>query len=597
MPLYQAPIRDYQFVLHEVLNTGQYANLPSFADASDDLMNAILEEAAKLAQEVLLPLNQVGDEQGCKLENGIVRTPDGFAEAYKQMVEGGWPSLTGDTAYDGQGLPNVLATAVNEMISSSNMAFAMYPGLSHGVYSALHHHGSDELKKTYLPNLVSGEWTGTMNLTEPHCGTDLGLLRSKAVPQADGTFKISGQKIFISAGDHEMASNIIHLVLARVEGGPEGVGGISLFVVPKYLIQEDGSLSGKRNGVSVGSLEKKMGIHGNATCVLNYDDAVGFIVGEENKGLRAMFTMMNEARLGVGMQGIAQSEIAYQNARDYALERVQGRSLTGPKNPEKPADPLIVHPDVRRILMTIRSFNEGARALMLWTALQGDLSHLSDDEAVRELGDDMMALLTPVIKGHFTDIGFANCVDAQQVYGGHGYIDEQGMGQFVRDARIAQIYEGANGVQALDLVGRKLAMKGGRPVLTFSKMVDDAIAEAEADETLSFAIAPMKAAKKDFDEATGWFMENALKNFDHAGAGSTDFMHLLGRLAVGFMWLKLCKVAQSQLAAGSTDAEFYQTKLTLAQFYMERLLPETAVNLARIKTGADTMMSLPAEAF
>lgn len=597
MPLYQAPIRDYQFVLHEVLNTGQYANLPSFADASDDLMNAILEEAAKLAQEVLLPLNQVGDEQGCKLENGIVRTPDGFAEAYKQMVEGGWPSLTGDTAYDGQGLPNVLATAVNEMISSSNMAFAMYPGLSHGVYSALHHHGSDELKKTYLPNLVSGEWTGTMNLTEPHCGTDLGLLRSKAVPQADGTFKISGQKIFISAGDHEMASNIIHLVLARVEGGPEGVGGISLFVVPKYLIQEDGSLSGERNGVSVGSLEKKMGIHGNATCVLNYDDAVGFIVGEENKGLRAMFTMMNEARLGVGMQGIAQSEIAYQNARDYALERVQGRSLTGPKNPEKPADPLIVHPDVRRILMTIRSFNEGARALMLWTALQGDLSHLSDNEAVRELGDDMMALLTPVIKGHFTDIGFANCVDAQQVYGGHGYIDEQGMGQFVRDARIAQIYEGANGVQALDLVGRKLAMKGGRPVLTFSKMVDDAIAEAEADEALSFAIAPMKAAKKDFDEATGWFMENALKNFDHAGAGSTDFMHLLGRLAVGFMWLKLCKVAQSQLAAGSTDAEFYQTKLTLAQFYMERLLPETAVNLARIKTGADTMMSLPAEAF
>ncbi|MFT6490264.1 MAG: alkylation response protein AidB-like acyl-CoA dehydrogenase [Parvibaculaceae bacterium] len=597
MPLYQAPIRDYQFVLHEVLNTGQYANLPSFADASDDLMNAILEEAAKLAQEVLLPLNQVGDEQGCKLENGIVRTPDGFAEAYKQMVDGGWPSLTGDTAYDGQGLPNVLATAVNEMISSSNMAFAMYPGLSHGVYSALHHHGSDELKKTYLPNLVSGEWTGTMNLTEPHCGTDLGLLRSKAVPQADGTFKISGQKIFISAGDHEMASNIIHLVLARVEGGPEGVGGISLFVVPKYLIQEDGSLSGERNGVSVGSLEKKMGIHGNATCVLNYDDAVGFIVGEENKGLRAMFTMMNEARLGVGMQGIAQSEIAYQNARDYALERVQGRSLTGPKNPEKPADPLIVHPDVRRILMTIRSFNEGARALMLWTALQGDLSHLSDDESVRELGDDMMALLTPVIKGHFTDIGFANCVDAQQVYGGHGYIDEQGMGQFVRDARIAQIYEGANGVQALDLVGRKLAMKGGRPVLTFSKMVDDAIAEAEADEALSFAIAPMKAAKKDFDEATGWFMENALKNFDHAGAGSTDFMHLLGRLAVGFMWLKLCKVAQSQLAAGSTDAEFYQTKLTLAQFYMERLLPETAVNLTRIKTGADTMMSLPAEAF
>ncbi|MDF1686475.1 MAG: acyl-CoA dehydrogenase C-terminal domain-containing protein [Parvibaculaceae bacterium] len=597
MPLYQAPIRDYQFVLHEVLNTGQYANLPSFADASDDLMNAILEEAAKLAQEVLLPLNQVGDEQGCKLENGIVRTPDGFAEAYKQMVDGGWPSLTGDTAYDGQGLPNVLATAVNEMISSSNMAFAMYPGLSHGVYSALHHHGSDELKKTYLPNLVSGEWTGTMNLTEPHCGTDLGLLRSKAVPQADGTFKISGQKIFISAGDHEMASNIIHLVLARVEGGPEGVGGISLFVVPKYLIQEDGSLSGERNGVSVGSLEKKMGIHGNATCVLNYDDAVGFIVGEENKGLRAMFTMMNEARLGVGMQGIAQSEIAYQNARDYALERVQGRSLTGPKNPEKPADPLIVHPDVRRILMTIRSFNEGARALMLWTALQGDLSHLSDDESVRELGDDMMALLTPVIKGHFTDIGFANCVDAQQVYGGHGYIDEQGMGQFVRDARIAQIYEGANGVQALDLVGRKLAMKGGRPVLTFSKMVDDAIAEAEADEALSFAIAPMKAAKKDFDEATGWFMENALKNFDHAGAGSTDFMHLLGRLAVGFMWLRLCKVAQSQLAAGSTDAEFYQTKLTLAQFYMERLLPETAVNLTRIKTGADTMMSLPAEAF
>ncbi len=402
----------------------------------------------------------------------MVTTPTGFKEAYKLLVDGGWPALVADTQYGGQGLPNALGVIFNEMVSSANMAFGMYPGLSHGAYSALSQHGTPEQKEKYLPKLVTGEWTGTMNLTEPHCGTDLGLLRSKAVPVGDGSYRISGQKIFISAGEHDLAENILHLVLARIEGAPAGVKGISLFLVPKFLVNDDGSL-GNRNGVSCGSLEEKMGIHGNATCVLNYDEAIGWLVGEEHKGLRAMFTMMNEARLGVGLQGLSQSEVAYQNAVTYALERLQGRSLTGTTAEDKPADPLIVHPDIRRMLLDIKSFNEGARALLVWTAMHGDLSHRSDDEKTREFGDDMMALLTPVLKGYFTDRGFMNAVDAQQVYGGHGYIGEWGMEQFVRDARIAMIYEGANGVQALDLVGRKLAQNGGRAVFAFFKAVDD----------------------------------------------------------------------------------------------------------------------------
>ncbi|MDP1626496.1 MAG: acyl-CoA dehydrogenase C-terminal domain-containing protein [Parvibaculum sp.] len=597
MPTYKAPLREYRFLLNELLDFSQYADLPGFADAPADLVDAILEEAAKLTEEVLLPLNQVGDREGCKLENGVVTTPTGFKEAYKTLVDGGWPALVADTAYGGQGLPNALGVIFNEMVSSANMAFGMYPGLSHGAYSALSQHGTDEQKKKYLPKLVTGEWTGTMNLTEPHCGTDLGLLRTKAVPVGDGSFKISGQKIFISAGEHDLADNILHLVLARIEGAPAGVKGISLFLVPKFLVNDDGSL-GNRNGVSCGSLEEKMGIHGNATCVLNYDEAIGWLVGEEHKGLRAMFTMMNEARLGVGLQGLSQSEAAYQNAVIYALERLQGRSLTGPKAADKPADPLIVHPDIRRMLLDIKSFNEGARALLVWTALHGDLSHRSDDEKTREFGDDMMSLLTPVLKGYFTDRGFMNAVDAQQVYGGHGYIDEWGMGQFVRDARIAMIYEGANGVQALDLVGRKLAQNGGRGVFAFFKEIDGFIAANEGDEKLKPFVEPLARARKDLEAATMWFMENALQNADHAGAGSTPYMHLFGVTGLAYMWAKMARVSNDKLAnLNGEDKAFYETKIKTGRYYMEHVVPETATHLARIRHGADPMMALAANEF
>jgi 3-(methylsulfanyl)propanoyl-CoA dehydrogenase len=596
MPTYKAPVRDFQFLLHELLELDKYKDLEGFEETTPDLVNAILEEAAKFSEEVLQPLNQVGDEEGCTLENGVVTTPTGFKDAYQMLVDNGWPALTADPEYGGQGLPNTLSQVFNEIVSSANMAFGMYPGLSHGAYSALLHHGSDELKKTYLPNIISGKWTGTMNLTEPHCGTDLGLMRTKAVPQGDGSFKISGQKIFISAGEHDLTENILHLVLAKIEGAPEGIKGVSLFLVPKFMVKEDGSL-GARNGVSCGSLEKKMGIHGNSTCVLNYDEAVGYTVGEEHKGMRAMFTMMNEARLGVGLQGLSQSEVAYQNAVDYATERLQGRSLTGPKAPEKPADPIIVHPDIRRILMNLKSFNEGARALLLWTALHGDLAHKAKDEKSREFSEDMMSLLTPVLKGVLTDKGFANAVDAQQVFGGHGYIDEWGMGQFVRDARIAMIYEGANGIQALDLVGRKLAQNGGRSVFSFFAEIDAFVAANKDDAKLADMTAALADAKADLESATTWFMENALSNLDHAGAGSTDYMHLFGLVAIGYMWAITARKSVDTLTAGTDEPGFYEDKLSTAAYYMERALPATALHLTRIKAGADTMMALDAAAF
>ncbi len=596
MPVYKAPLREYRFLLHETFNMSQYAALPGFRDAPLDVVDAILDEAAKLSEEVLQPLNQIGDREGCKLENGVVTTPKGFREAYKTLVEGGWPALVADPAFGGQGLPNALGVIFNEMVSSANMAFGMYPGLSHGAYSALLHHGTEEQKKTYLPKLVSGEWTGTMNLTEPHCGTDLGLLRTKAVPQADGSYRITGTKIFISAGEHDLADNILHLVLARVEGAPQGIKGISLFLVPKYLLKDDGSL-GARNGVSCGAVENKMGIHGNATCVLNYDEATGFLVGEENKGMRAMFTMMNEARLGVGLQGLSQSEAAYQNAAAYAKERLQGRSLTGPKAADKPADPILVHPDVRRMLLNAKAFNEGARALLVWTALQGDLSHASDDATVREFADDMMALLTPVVKAHLTDRGFANAVEAQQVYGGHGYIEENGLAQFVRDARIAMIYEGANGIQALDLVGRKLAANGGRAVFAFFKRVDDFLAEAGKTEKLAPFVVALSAARKDLEAATMWFMENALQNPDNAGAGSTDYLHLFGVTAVTFMWSLMAKAALEKLDGAAEDKSFYETKLKTGLYYVERVAPETALYLARIRIGAAPLMAFGADEF
>src|SRR3954469_19051220 len=598
MPTYKAPVDDVQFLLNDVFHMERYGNMPGFADASPDVVAAILEEAAKFAEEVVQPLNRIGDLEGCtRHPDGSVTTPKGFKEAYRQMIDGGWVGISVPAEYGGQGLPATMTMIVNEFLVSANMAFAMYPGLTQGAIAALLHHANAEQKKTYLPKMTTGEWTGTMNLTEPHCGTDLGMLRSKAVPQQDGSYKITGTKIFISAGEHDMAENVIHLVLARIEGAPEGTKGISLFIVPKFFPNADGSV-GARNGVMCGSIEHKMGIHGNSTCVMNYDGATGWLIGEANKGLNAMFTMMNEARLAVGMQGLSQSEVAYQNAANYARERLQGRSISGVKAPDKPADPIIVHPDIRRTLLSIKSFNEAARALILWTALKGDIQHRSEDEKARQAAEDHMGLMTPVIKGVLTDPGFANTVAAQQVFGGHGYIGEHGMEQFVRDARIAMIYEGANGIQALDLVGRKLGRDGGRAITAFFKEVSDFVKEHSANEAMKPFVAPLGEALAQLQQATMWFAQNALKKPDNAGAGSNDYMHLFGLVALAYMWAQMAKAAQEKLKNGANgSAERMKAKLVTGKFFMERVLPETAAHLKRIQTGADTLMELPAEAF
>ncbi|MFN5278144.1 acyl-CoA dehydrogenase C-terminal domain-containing protein [Bradyrhizobium sp.] len=595
MPTYKAPVEDVSFLLNDVFQIDRYGNLPGFTDASADVREAILGEAAKLSEEVLQPLNRTGDLAGCKRnDDGSVTTPKGFKDAYKQVAEGGWLGLSAPTEFGGQGLPVTLSQAVNEFQISANMAFSMYGGLTMGATAALLVHGTPEQKKTYVPKMVAGEWTGTMNLTEPQCGTDLGLLRTKAVRQPDGSFKITGTKIFISAGEHDLAENIIHLVLARIEGAPAGIKGVSLFVVPKVLVNADGSL-GQRNGVTCGSIEHKMGIHGNSTCVMNYDNATGWLIGEENKGMQGMFVMMNEARLGVAVQGLAQSEVAYQNAVAYARERLQGRSLTGVKEADKPADPIIVHPDVRRTLLTIRAFNEAARAMVVWTALKSDVAHRSNDPKDRQAADDHMGLMTPVLKGVLTDTGFANTVSAQQMFGGHGYIAEHGMEQFVRDARIAMIYEGANGIQALDLVGRKLPRDGGRAVMAFFGEVGAFAKEHGGDEAMKPFVTPLSAALGHLQQATGWLMQNALTKPDNAGAAATDYMKLFGLVALGYMWAKMAKVAQDKAAAGATP--YLNTKLVTGRFFMDRLLPETAVHLARIQSGSATTMELAAEAF
>ncbi|MFY9880462.1 MAG: acyl-CoA dehydrogenase C-terminal domain-containing protein [Pseudolabrys sp.] len=597
MPIYKAPVDDALFLLNDVFHLDHYGNLPGFSDASPDVVDAVLREAAKFSEEVLTPLNRVGDKEGCKwAADGSVSTPTGFKDAYKQIVEGGWIGISVPAEFRGQGLPAALTEIVNEFFCSANMAFAMYPGLTQGAIAALLMHASGELKTKFLPKMVEGVWTGTMNLTEPHCGTDLGLLRSKATKQADGSYKISGTKIFISAGEHDLSENIIHLVLARIEGAPAGTKGITLFLVPKFLVNDDGSL-GARNAVSCGSIEEKMGIHGNSTCVMNYDGATGWLIGEENRGLNAMFTMMNEARLGVGVQGLALSEVAYQNAVAYAKERLQGRSISGAKYPDKAADPIIVHPDVRRILMSIRAFNEAARALVMWTALKSDIAHRSEDEKERKSADDHMGLLTPVIKGVLTDSGFANAVLAQQVFGGHGYIAEHGMEQFVRDARIAQIYEGANGIQALDLVGRKLGKDGGRAILAFFNEVQTYLKERVNNDAMNVYLKPLGQSLGHLQQASMWFMQNAMVKPDNAGAGSYDYMHLFGLVALGYMWCRIAEAALAKLPKANGSAARLNAKLVTARFFMERMLPGTATRLARIEAGAGSTMELADDAF
>jgi acyl-CoA dehydrogenase len=597
MPTYKAPLEDYLFLLNDVFHIDRYSNLPGFSDLSPDILGSTLEEAAKLCEQVIAPLNRVGDIQGCtRHDDGSVTTPTGFKDAFRQLASGGWMAMSAPAEYGGQNLPNVMSNVVAEFLGSANLAFSMYPLLTKGAAAALLDHASRELKDSYLPKLVSGEWTGVMSLTEAHCGTDLGLLRTKAVKQADGSYTITGNKIFISGGDHDMADNIVHLVLARLEGAPAGVHGISLFLVPKLRAGADGTL--QPNQMSCGSIEHKMGIHGNCTCVMNYDDSTGWLVGEENRGLNAMFTMMNHSRLAVGINGVAQAEIAYQNAALYAKDRLQSRSPNGAKFPDKPADPIIVHPDVRRMLMIGRAFTEAARAMVVWSGLRHDVAIRGKDEKARQEAEDHMGLLTPIIKGFGTDMGFEIAVMAQQIYGGHGYVAENGMEQFVRDARVSQIYEGANGVQAHDLVGRKLGLDGGRAVTGFFTEVSSYLQEHAADEAMAEYVKPMQDALERLQQATGWLSKAGAANREDIDGASYAFMHLFGLVSLGYLWCRMIEVAGRKLAtAADGEKQMLKSKLVTGRFFMDHMLPATTTHLARITAGSASTMALPAEAF
>jgi len=591
MHSYQPPLEDFNFILHDFLEI-EKEDIKGYNELLPEFTKTIFEEAGKLASEVISPSNRDGDEQGCKLENGIVRTPDSFKVAFDKLREGGWLSLDIEEEFGGQNLPLILSTVTNEMFTSANMSLTMYSGLSRGAYSAIFLHGSEEQKQLYLPKLASCEWTGTMNLTEPHCGTDLGLIKTKATPNGNGSYEVSGQKIFISSGDHDLSKNIIHLVLAKTPDALEGVKGISLFVVPKFLVHEDGSL-GERNNLSVGKIEKKMGIKGNATCVMNYDGATGYLVGEENKGLKAMFTMMNEARLGVGMQGLAQAEIAYQAALAYAKDRRQGQAIQGKVEPNENADPIIVHPDVRRNLMEQKSFIEGARGFIAWAAVLLDKAKRENDKSA----EGIASLLIPVIKGYVTDKGFEYTINAQQVFGGHGYIEEWGMSQYARDCRIAMIYEGTNGIQALDLVGRKLAMDGGKHMREYLNLIQSFIKEEHDEDFNTDFIGPLKKSIEHLQTALMFFMQNGLKNPLSAVSGATDFLHLVGLVSLGFIWSKKAQSAREQLKNSETNKEFLEAKILTGSYFMHRQLPETKLRLERVLTGEKQVMSLATDQF
>ncbi|MHB2250207.1 acyl-CoA dehydrogenase C-terminal domain-containing protein [Pseudomonas fitomaticsae] len=596
MPEYKAPLRDMRFLIDHVFDFHtQYAALGAH-DASPDMINAILDEGAKFCENVLAPLNRSGDEEGCHFDNGVVTTPTGFKQAFAQYVEGGWHGLAADPTYGGQGLPSSLGLVISEMVASSNTSWGMYPGLTHGAMSAIHAHGTEEQKNTYLRKLTAGQWTGTMCLTEAHCGTDLGIIKTRAVPQADGSYAVTGSKIFISAGEHDMSDNIIHLVLAKLPDAPAGTKGISLFIVPKFLPDASGE-AGERNGVSCGSIEHKMGIKASATCVLNFDDAKGFLIGEPNKGLNCMFTMMNHARLGTGMQGLCLGEASFQGAIKYANDRLQMRALTGAKAPDKPADPIIVHPDVRRMLLTMKAFNEGNRALTYFTAQMLDVAHLSPDAEARQEAEDLLAFLTPICKAFMTDTGLEVTNHGMQIFGGHGFIREWGMEQLVRDCRIAPIYEGTNGIQALDLLGRKVLGSQGKLLRNFTKIVHKFCAANAGHAQLGGFVAQLDGLNQQWGELTMKVGMAAMKNPDEVGAASVDYLMYSGYIVLGYLWLRMALVAQAQLESGEGDGDFCQGKLATCEFYFKRLLPRTAAHRSAIEAGSDCLMKLPAQLF
>lgn len=590
MPQYKAPIRDFQFILHEYLNLGQYADVEGFADATPDLMTPVLEAAGQMCEEVLFPLNQVGDKVGLKYENGKVIMPDGFKEAYDTYVEGGWPSFTCDPKYGGQGLPDVLNMPLMEMVCSTNLSFGLTPGLSHGAYNAIMLHASDEIKQKYLPKMVSGHWSGVMCLTEPQAGTDLGLVRSKATPNGDGSYSIEGNKIFISSGEHELTENIVHLILARLPDAPAGIKGISLFIASKYNINDDGSI-GEPSGIRCDGIEHKMGLHASPTCQISFNGCKAWLVGEPHKGMRAMFTMMNAARLYVGVQGLGIGEVAYQSALTYAQERLQMRSLTGAKFPDKPADPITVHPDVRRMLLSMRAFAEGGRALAMEMALKIDLAHRHTDPAVKQECDDFVQLLTPIVKSYLTDGGFEMASLGMQVFGGYGYIKEYGVEQYVRDARITMIYEGTNGVQALDLVGRKLPYGTGRYMRSFFHPVDAFIARHKNDEAMKEFIKPLSTHVEYLQQGTMWVAMNGFSNPDDAAAGSVEYQRMFALVVLGYVWARQAAVALEKIKAGTDEKAFYEEKLATARFYMNRILPQTISLLSAITRGSKSIMN------